>query len=125
MLSETQKEVLRNRTVDVLLELRAAYLRTPGCNILKHYTQIEDRMRSAARTTATPEEWVTMLSRSLHLSAPSSSCSAAIRALADSVRELGCAREYMALVEDEYAYLSSVVRSLVDARKQAKEIHDV
>ncbi len=65
-IDEQAKERLRTLTVEVLLCYRAAYLKA-GASPLKHWDQLQDRMRSAARRSQTPEEWATALSRGLQL----------------------------------------------------------
>jgi hypothetical protein len=121
MLDDKQKERLRNKTVEVILVVRAAYLRTPNANVLKHWDQLQSRIRAAARTTSSPEEWVTCLSRTLQLSAPNVECSSATCALADDVHELGAASEWLQLVEDEYGYLLALTRSVAEKRKTDRQ----
>lgn len=117
MLNEEQKENLRNRTVEVLLNVRAAYLATSGANVLKHWDMLQDRMRAAARVTSSPEEWATDLARSLRLGSPSSHYSEALRSLADDVRERKASREWLQLIEDEWGYLMAMTRSVAEQRK--------
>ena len=119
MIDEPTKEKLRTLTVEVLLEMRAAYLRTPSVNVLKHYDMIQDRMRMAARTTASAEEWVTAMSRSLRLDAPNSRFSEAALALANEVRERGCESDFLDLVEREHGFLMVMMRSVAEQRKAA------
>lgn len=120
MLNEVEKEKLRDLTVDVLLELRAAYLRTPGVNALKHWDQLQDRMRLAARTATSPEEWSTVISRSLKVGAPNVTCSAAIMALSAEVFEKRCATAWLDLVEAEYGYLMAKTRLLSEQRREGQ-----
>lgn len=117
MIDESTKERLRTLTVEVVLEMRAAYLRTSGVNILKHWDQIQERMRSAAKMTAGPEEWATAMARSLRLDAPSSRYSEALLALTHDVHEASCAGEWLDLLEREYAFLVVMARSCADKRK--------
>lgn len=121
-LNDEQKETLRNLTVELLLDLRAAYLQTPGCNVLKHWTTLQDRMRSAARTCESPEEWVTTMIRTLQLHAATESSSRSSRDLADAVRELGAAHAWLDLVEREFGYLIASARGLADQRKEAAHV---
>ena len=122
MLNEEQRESLRNKTVDVLLAMRAAYLRTSRPNVLRHWDMLQDRMRAAARTTSSPEEWVTETSRRWQLGSPNSDCSAALRSLADEVRERGASREWLDLVEAEYGYLMAMARSIAEQRKESLDV---
>lgn len=121
-LSEDQKERLRTLTVEALLDLRAAYLGTPGANALKHWELLQNRLRSNARTSSTPEEWLTAMLRGLQLPAPSSGSSHSFRDLTDVVRELGCAREWLDLLETEFGYLIAVARGVAEQRKEARNV---
>jgi len=121
MLNESEKEKLRTLTVETLLELRGAYLGTSHCNVLKHWDQIQDRMRIAARTTSSAEEWATSVQRALRLSSPSPRLSDSIMTLANEVRERRCASEWLQLVEDEYGFLMAMARSIAEQRKEARQ----
>ena len=118
-MKDDEKERLRTLTVEVLLELRSAYLRTPGCNVLKHWDQMQDRMRAAARASASPEEWLTTMTRTLQLGAPQAGSSRCFRDLADFVRDKGGAREWLDLLEREFGYLIAVARGVAEQRKEA------
>lgn len=118
-MDEHQKEKARTLTVEALLELRSAYLRTPGCNVLKHWDQLQDRMRASARSTATPEEWLTTMTRTLSLGAPQVDSSRSFRDLADFVREHGAAREWLDIIEREYGYIIAVARGVAEQRRDA------
>lgn len=118
MLDEKTLEKLRTLTVEVLLTVRAAYLAAGG-NPLKHYDQIENRMRSAARRSQTPEEWTTALYRGLQLPAPSSSGSRALVDLAAFVAEQRCAVAWLDLIEREHGYLMAMMRLCAEQRREA------
>ncbi len=120
MLNENEKEALRDRTVDVLLELRSAYLRTSTPNILKHWDMLQDRTRAAAMSTSSVEEWVTHVSRSLRLGPPNPACSVTIGQLASAVRDRKAAREWLQLIEDEYGYLMAKAREISELKKKEK-----
>lgn len=118
-LDETVKEKLRTLTVEVLLDIRAAHLAS-GASPLTHWTQLQTRMRSAARTTANPEEWITSVRRHLAIQdAPNLSSSRSFRGLADCVREKSCAREWLDLVEAEHGYLIAVAQGIAEERRSA------
>jgi hypothetical protein len=125
MLSKERKERLRNETVDLLLEMRAAYLAGGSPNVLHHWDIMQSRMRIAARSTSSVEEWATSMSRALQLQAPSVSYSVSLRALADDVREVRAARDFLQLVEDEYGYLMALARGIAEQRKATKEAESV
>lgn len=121
-LEEQMKEKLRTLTVEVLLELRSAYLRTYGSTVmLTHWEQIANRVRSATRTTSSTEEWVTDLTRSLRLSASGSSLSSATVDLAAYVHERGCAVEWLDLLDREWGYVISLTRLAAEQRAEDKK----
>lgn len=119
-MDEPAKEKLRTLTVEVLLELRNAYLRD-GANPLKHWEQLQNRMRSASRRSRTPEEWATMIARGLQLRAFGSSGSQALIDLVAVVAEQGCAAEWLDLVEREYGFLMALTRRCAEQRREAKD----
>ena len=121
MLDEQAKEQLRDRTVDVVLELRAEYLRTPSVNVLRHWDQIQDRMRIAARTSAGPEEWATSIARALRLGPPRPPLAKAIFELASDVHERGCSDAWLDLVEREFGYVMAKARLLSEQRKENRD----
>lgn len=119
-MQEETREKLRQQTVAVLLTVRNEYL-SAGANPLKHWDQIQDRLRSAARTSADVPEWVTKLSRSLGLASPSRARCSATDTLAGTVRELACAGAWLDLVEDEHGYLMAMTMLEADKRRAARE----
>lgn len=121
MLGDEEKERVRNLTIEHVLDVRAAYLRTSGASPLKHWDMIQSRMRAAAKTTSSVEEWATALARALHLDAPSSAYSQSLLALADYVRERKGAPEFLQMIDDEYGYVMAMARSLAERRKEARE----
>ena len=121
MLDEKAKERLRTQTVEVLLEFRAAYLASPGANALKHWDQLQERLRAAARTTASPEEWATKMRRDLNLGASSSSGSRALIDLVHEVTERSARREWLDLLEREHGYLIALARLTAEKRKETKD----
>lgn len=124
-LDEAAKEKLRTLTVEVLLDVRAAYLKTPGCSVLKHWDQLQDRMRAAARTSASPEEWATALCRTLQLGAPSPANCRSLVDLVHEVTERQCRREWLDIVEREYGYLMALARKSAEARREAREQEEI
>lgn len=122
MLSEIEKERLRSGAIEMLLEMRRSYLRTPGANVLKHWDILQSRMRSAARTSSNVEEWATDMARALRLDSPSASYSEALRNLADLAREHGSA--FLDLVDAEWGYLSAMARAVAEKRKETRDVRD-
>lgn len=121
-LDEETKERLRNLTVEVLLEIRSAHLRTGTANVLRHWDQMQDRLRAAARTSVSVESFSTELARSMRVSAPSVSHANAVRALADDVRDRGCQREWLDLIEEEWGYLMAQTRCVAETRKENRNV---
>lgn len=121
MLEENDKERLRTLTVEVLLALRAEYLRTPQANILKHWDMIQTRMRSASRTCATPEEWATSVARRLQIGTLGVASARCLTDLVHVVTEKRCASDWLDLVERETGYLMAMARLCAEQRKEAKE----
>ncbi len=74
----------RTLVVALLMPVRAEYL-AAGANPLKHWDQIQDRVRIASRTSESMAQWVTTLTRNLGLGAPSKRRSLATEALAQAV----------------------------------------
>ena len=121
MIDEKKKEELRTRTVEVLLAVRAAYLGTPQANSLKHWDLLQERMRAAARTTASPEEWSTKLCRDLQLPALSKEPSRVLTDLVHYVTEHGCRNEWLDLLEAESGYLMAMCRLIAEQRKEQRD----
>lgn len=121
MLDENHRKLLRDLTVQVLLEIRLAYLRSPGGSPLKAWDQIQDRLRMAARTAAGPEEWLTSLSKSLQLGPPSLRCSKWMRELIDAVPTRAAADEWLRMLEEQHAYIIALARLAVDERRAVQE----
>lgn len=116
-LDENEKEKLRTETVEVLLTIRAAYL-AQGANALKHWTQLQDPMRGACRTSESPEEWFTTMLRTLQIqAAPSVSSSGCLLELSGHVRERGCAPDWLDMVEREYGLLIAMARKVAEQRR--------
>lgn len=112
------REAARKATVAVLTAVRYEYLRG-GANPLKHWDQIQDRMRAAARTSVSVPEWVTALARGLQLGAPDEVRTTAIARLDEAVG--GEAREWLDLVESEHAYLIALTRLRAQEAKAERE----
>lgn len=119
-LDEDAVEGLRQRTVAVLLDARAAYL-AAGASPLKHWDQLADRMRAAARTSTTVAEWATSLRRGLQLGAGNSSSSKALVELADEVQALGAEHAWLDMLEREHAFLIALARLEAEDRKERRD----
>lgn len=121
-MTEQEKRVLERLTVDLLMEIRAAYLATPGCSALKHWDQLQSRMRVASRTCSSVQEWATALHKGLQLPAPRNSTSSVLWQLVEMVERTQRGQvAWLDLVEREYAYLLSRCRLEAERRKEARE----
>ena len=120
-LNEQQREKLRTLTVEFLLATRAAYLATPQANALKHWEQLQNRVLSAARRSATADEWTTAVLRGLQIGALSSSASSSLHDLCAAVREGDATSEWLDLIQRETGLLFAMARLAAEARKAARE----
>lgn len=120
-IAEAQLEDLRTKTVEVLLEMRAAYLRSGAANVMKHWDILQSRMLSAAARSANPDEWATLLARGLQLGAPSKSRSQALVDLGAKVKELRAEREWLRLMEREFGLLMAMARLTSEQRRETRE----
>lgn len=118
---EERRERLRSLTVETLLALRADYLATPQANALKHWELLTTRLRSSARTCASPEEWGTTMTRRLNVISPSKRLSRALSDLADYVREEASTRQWLELLEREHGYVIALTRLAAEKAKEARE----
>ena len=121
MLDEAKKERLRTLTVELVLAVRIEYLRSGQANVLKHWEQLESRLRAAAATCSNPEELATRFVRGLQLVGLSKESSRVLSELADYVREQGCAIDWLELIDSESAYLMALARLQSEQRKEARE----
>ena len=120
MISEEEKESLRQATILVILDIRAQYLAN-GASALKHWEQLTTRVRSAAKQATTAAEWVSQVMRKLQIEAPSSNCSENINRLVS--RTHSCDAEWLDLVEREVGYLIAACREEAEARQEARKLN--
>jgi hypothetical protein len=118
MLTE-RRERLVAATVAVLIEARAQYL-AEGANPLKHWDQLQERMRIAARTSDGPEQWFTTLCRELRLArAPSRDLSTSVLSLAELIGpDPG---EWLEWLEAEHGLVFARLRLEAERRKAESE----
>lgn len=121
-LDEEQLEELRGLTVDLVLAIRAEYLRTPQANALKHWDLLGSRMLLAAKTTTSVREWTTRVRRDLAIaSAPSPRSSGCSVLLDERVGELRCARQWLDMIEREGGYIVAVARMQAEEQREARK----
>lgn len=115
-IDEKQKERLRTATVEVLLELRRAYLRTPQANVRKNWDMLISRTRAAVTSTTSPEEWFTAMLRGLKIETLSLSNCGSSAELIGLVTEMQCRRGWLDLVEREWGHLIGMARNIAEQR---------
>lgn len=116
-MTDEQRRVLLEATIEYLDAVRTAYLRTPGASPMKHWDMLLERVRLACRTSGSVAEWTTTLARSLKLPAPSSYLSSALDELAAMVRENGGDAVWLEMVEREHAYVMARLRLWTEQRR--------
>lgn len=119
MLDPKRREDLRNQTIGLILEVRTAYLKTPGCNQLDHWNQLLTRCRRAATQALSVEEWFSILSRGLRLPAASSSLSFELQTLTALVD--ADTADWLRMLEDETPALMARCRNRADAARAVRE----
>jgi len=118
--NEDLLETLRNQTIAVILACRSEYL-AAGASPLKHWSQIQDRVRAAARQASSVPNWVTAVARTLGLGAPDAYRAEATGALHGTVQEHDCASRWLDLVEEEHGYLMAAARLEAEQRRERRE----
>ena len=116
-MTEEQREAAREATVQWMLAARAEYLKN-GASALKHWDQIQDRMRAAARMSVDVSTWCTSVARGLQLGAPSDARAKATLALKTAVSD---PMVWLELVEEEHGYLMALARMQAEERKEKRK----
>lgn len=114
--NEQRKLEVRDVAVGVVLAIRSAYLDS-GASILTHWDQIQDRMRAAARTSSSVEEWYTGLVRSLQLATLTKASSSEVIGLVEIVG--ADRRAFLDLIEAEFGYIIAKARVTLERRRAA------
>lgn len=113
-MDESRREAMRDATTAWMLAARWEYLGTTGCNVLRHWDQLQDRMRAASRMADDVPSWTTNIARALSLGAPSPQRASATAALAEAVGKDALA--WLDLVEEEHGYIMACARLAAEAR---------
>lgn len=116
-----QRAELLGHMVDVMSEVRLAYMRTTGFNALKHWDQLQTRMRLATRTSATVGEWITAMSRGLQLGVPSSDFSRQVANLETYLLAETGESAWLDWLEAEYALVLAHVRLRAEKDRAERE----
>lgn len=117
---QEQVELFRQRTMDVILALRAQYLAMGG-NSLTHWDQIAARATGALRTTTTAAQWTSEVLRRLRIVAPSSSLSLAMVALEADVDGRGLSATWRLVMRRELPVVIAEARLEAEARQKARK----
>lgn len=118
---EKARERLRTLTVELLLDLRVAYLRSPGANALKLREVLPNRSKSALRTCMSTAEWATRLAANLQVRAWDSSSSRALVDLVDYVESNSLCATWRDLFQREAGYWFALVWLTAEQRKAARD----
>lgn len=118
--SPNPKEKLEQALVSLILASRGEYL-SAGANPLKHWDQIQDRLRASAQTSSDVQDFVTSFGRGLQLGAPGQARSNAIARLLDAASDVP---RWLDVVDEEHAFLMASARLKADLRREAKENAD-
>ncbi len=105
---EEKLEVLRDTIVGFLLQIKSQYLAN-GANPIKYLGQLQSRMKFAANTTSTVEEWSSEMCRKLQLS-PSSALSFAMIELREMVHDEWSDMEFIELIDRETPMLLAMMQ---------------
>jgi len=119
-LDEQAKEQLRTRTVELLLDLRMAYLRSPSGNALKVREILPNRSKAALRTCQSPAEWATRVAQNLGIRQWDSSGSRALIDLVDYVESNDARSVWRDLFSREMGYWFALVWVTAEERRDAK-----
>lgn len=121
-LDEASADKLRTLTVEVLLEIRRAYLMTPGANQLKNWDLLSSRLKISARTATNAGHWVTlMLDRMAVTSAPGMLASHAYLDLVSEIGERDVFRQWRQMTRDEWGLLIAKARLCAEQRKEERD----
>lgn len=118
---EKVTERLRTLTVELLLDLRIGYLRSPGANALKLREVLPNRSKAALRTCATPAEWATRVAHNLGVRAWDSSTSRALVELVDFVETRALRAAWRDTFQREMGYWFALVWLTAEERKAVKD----
>lgn len=118
---EATKERLRSLLVEMVIEFRRGYLRTPQKNLLKHWQIILNRMRSAVMSTSSVDEWVTQVQRRLQIPALGNSGSSALLDLGGHVREHDLWAELRDIVWRETGLIEALARRIAETAAEDRD----
>lgn len=119
MLDENQKKQLETLAVEMVLELRSEYLASVnGRPSMSYWEQLQNRMRSAARSTTTASEWVTQVMRRMQIASLRKSASRSLVELVRFCDEHDAHLDFLAMVERDNALLIALAQLIAEERKR-------
>jgi hypothetical protein len=119
---EDPKRQLENLLVEFVVMTRDAFVRSVKGKVpMSYWDQIQNRIRSAARTNATASEFVTSVSRKMKLGAPSSSDCLVVTRFVQFCDENGFNLTAMEFIDREIGFIIAMARQIIDARKKERE----
>jgi hypothetical protein len=116
-MDQARRQELREATVVWILAARGEYLEA-GASRLKHWDQIQSRLRAGARMASDAQTWATKVARGLLLGAPRKARAEATVALVETVG--ADADVWLRLVEEEHGYLMAMARLRADVRRASR-----
>ena len=120
-LTQAERDRLITLTVETLLEIRRAYLASPGASPLKNWDMLTSRLKIASRTSPNPNAWVTcMLDRMNIASAPSVSSSRCFLELSSEVQERRVFVQWREILNREWGLLIAKTRLCAEEQAAAK-----
>jgi len=120
MLEDNQKKRLETLAVELALALRSAYLSEQGGRPpMNYWEQMENRMRAAARQTASASEWASLMQRRLQIGNLPKGASSALIDLVRFCDEHQAHTEFLDLVERDHGLLVALTRQIVEERKES------
>lgn len=120
MLNDGQRKQLETLLVEMIIGFRAQFLRNhKGRPPLNYWEQIQNRVRSAARTTTTVSEWASAMQRGLQIEALDSWASRALVDLVAFCDEQDAHLECLDLLDRDHAMVLALVRVECEKRRDA------
>jgi hypothetical protein len=116
---ETEKEARDAKRRDDSRAAKRVLREQGGRPPMTYWTQLQDRIRSAARQTASASEWASLMQRRLQIGSLSKEDSRALVELVRFCDEHGAHSDFLAAVERDHSLLMALVQLIVEERKAA------
>jgi hypothetical protein len=120
MLEDKLKKQLETLSVEMLIAFRGAYLREQsGRPPLNYWSQLQDRVRAAARQTTSASEWASQVQRRLQIPSLSKDYCQVLIDLTQFCDEHQAHTEFLDMIERDHALLMALTQLTIDKRKEA------